>query len=476
MTSVVLTRSQRALLVGSVAWVLAACSSPAAAPSVAPTSPPAAAAPTPAPAKPTTVAAATTAPAAAATTAPAAAAATTAPAAGAPAGTPIKVGVLDDVTGVGAIEGALMRVSTDLVVQRTNANGGINGHPLEVTYVDPKGDATQAINLATQLAQQDNVDVLAGGLFSPECLGVSQLATKLQMVYISTNGCASDVLTSKQCDKYTFRVYPVGRQTGDPVVNFEVKTFGTKWGIIYPDYALGQSTLATTKAALQNNGAEMTVEIAVPLGEANVTPYVTKVPTDGSIQVLQVSETGSDLARVMSVIQQFGINTKVAIVTALGKESFAGVYPDALNGALITGTRPSDGIPGNADDAKYMADWLAIAKGKDADIVGPLGGVEHVTPGNNNGYNAYMSMMSLVLAMRKANFSGKADTDKLISAFETLTVKQGPDFPDGELIMNKDDHQGRVTYYVLKINGQKEEVVQTFPADQLPLIGDCKIS
>jgi branched-chain amino acid transport system substrate-binding protein len=455
------------MLVGSVAWLLAACSSPAATPAAPTSPPPAAAAPTTAAAaKPTTApAGATAAPAAAPTTA----------AAAAPTGTPIKVGVMDDITGVGAIEGALMRVSTDLVVQRTNASGGINGHPLEVTYVDPKGDATQAINLATQLAQQDNVDVLAGGLFSPECLGVSGLAAKLQMVYISTNGCASDVLTSKSCDKYTFRVYPVGRQTGDPAVGFEVKTFGNKWGIIYPDYALGQSTLATTKAALQANGGEMSVEIAVPLGEANVTPYVTKVPTDGSIQVLQVSETGSDLARVMSVIQQFGINQKVAIVTALGKESFAGVYPDALNGAIITGTRPSDGIPGNADDAKYMADWLAIAKGKDADIVGPLGGVDKVTPGNNNGYNAYMSMMALVLAMRKANFSGKADTDKLVSAFETLTVKQGPDFPDGDLIMNKDDHQGRVTYYLLKINGQKEEVVQTFPADQLPLIGSCKI-
>jgi branched-chain amino acid transport system substrate-binding protein len=382
---------------------------------------------------------------------------------------------MDDVTGVGAIEGALMRVSTDLVVQRTNSSGGINGHPLQVTYVDPKGDATQALNLATQLAQQDNVDVLAGGLFSPECLGVSGLAAKLQMVYISTNGCASDVLTSKMCDKYTFRVYPVGRQTGDPTVKFEVTTFGSKWGIIYPDYALGQSTLATTQAALQANGADLPVQIAVPLGEANVTPYVTRVPTDGSIQVLQVSETGSDLARVMSVIQQFGINNKVAIVTALGKESFAGVYPDALNGAIITGTRPSDGIPGNADDAKYMQEWLAIAKGPDADIVGPLGGVDHVTPGNNNGYNAYMSMMALVTAMRKANFTGKADTDKLVSAFETLSIPQGPDFPDGQLIMNKDDHQGRTTYYLLKINGQKEEVVQTFPADQLPLIGDCKI-
>lgn len=382
---------------------------------------------------------------------------------------------MDDVTGVGAIEGALMRISTDLVVQRTNSSGGINGRPLQVVYVDPKGDATQARDLALQLAQQDNVDVLAGGLFSPECLGVQGLAEQLKIVYISTNGCASDVLTSKQCSKYTFRVYPVGRQTFDTTTKFEVQTYGTKWGIIYPDYALGQSNLQSLQAALTANGAELPVQIPVPLGEANVTPYVTKVPTDGSITVLQVSETGSDLARVMSVIQQFGINQKLTIVTGLGKESFAGVYPDALNGALITGTRPSDGLPGNADDAKYMQDWLAIAKGQDADFLGPLGGPDRVTPGNNNGYNAYMSMMALVLAMRKASFTGKADTDKLISAFETLSVKQGPEFPDGDFIMNKDDHQGRTTYYLLKVNGQKEEVVQTFPADQLPLVGDCKI-
>src|SRR6185437_14564365 len=103
------------------------------------------------------------------------------------------------------------------------------------------------------------------------------------------------------------------------------------------------------------NGTDFSVKIPVPLGEANVTPYVSKIPTDGSIQVLQVSSTGSDLARVMSVIQQFGINQKVKIVTALGKESFAGVYPDAMSGAIIRGARPSDGLPNSADDTAFAA-------------------------------------------------------------------------------------------------------------------------
>src|SRR5204863_857103 len=97
------------------------------------------------------------------------------PAAAKPTGTPIKVGVLDDITGVGAIEGALLRISVELVVDQANSSGGINGHPLQVVYVDPKGDAAQALQLATQLAQSDNVDVLSGGIFSPECLGVQGL-------------------------------------------------------------------------------------------------------------------------------------------------------------------------------------------------------------------------------------------------------------------------------------------------------------
>jgi branched-chain amino acid transport system substrate-binding protein len=387
---------------------------------------------------------------------------------------PIKIGVLDDITGVGAIEGALLRISTELVVDQTNSSGGVNGHPIQVIYADPKGDATQALNLATQLVQQDDVDVLTGGIFSPECLGLQGLAAKVGLVYVPLNGCANEQFSTQFCNRYAFRVFPAGRQLDDPLVAYEVKNFGKNWAIIYPDYVLGQSALATAKAALGRNGTGFTTEIAVPLGEANVTPYVSKVPTDGSIDVLQVSSTGSDLARVMSVIQQFGINKKVKIVTALGKESFAGVYPDAMDGAIIRGVRPSDGLPGDPNDAAFAAAWKAMAQ-KNADIAGPLGGADKATPGNNNGYNAYGSMKALVLAMRAANFTGKADTDKLIAAFETLNVPPGPDLPSG-LVMNKADHQGKWVTHLLQINGQKEDILATFTADQLPAIGDCKVS
>src|SRR5262245_5136171 len=74
-------------------------------------------------------------------------------------GPPIKIGVLDDNAANTAVEGAEMRVNTDLAVAQINASGGIHGHPLQVVYSDPQGQPDQAISQAQQLVQQQGVDV-----------------------------------------------------------------------------------------------------------------------------------------------------------------------------------------------------------------------------------------------------------------------------------------------------------------------------
>src|SRR5579859_7526927 len=111
-----------------------------------------------------------------------------------PTGTPIKIGYMADANGTSAPIAAGMHLGTDLAVQQVNAAGGINGHPLQVTYVDPQSDPTQASQMATQLIQTDKVDVLMGAVLSSECLVVQQLVAKLQVVYLPTFGCAAGVL------------------------------------------------------------------------------------------------------------------------------------------------------------------------------------------------------------------------------------------------------------------------------------------
>jgi len=113
---------------------------------------------------------------------------------------------------------------------------------------------------------------------------------------------------------------------------------------------------------------------------------------------------------------------------------------------------------------------------QDAAAAAPLGGADNASPGNGNGYNVYVSMNALKLAMRAAQFTGRADTEKLVGAFENLQMPQGPEFPGGAIILNKSNHQGQMTFHLLKIDGQQDELVQTFPADSLPTTGDCTVT
>src|SRR5437867_2295500 len=99
-----------------------------------------------------------------------------------------------------------MHLGTDLAVSQINTAGGINGHPLQVMYVDPQSDPTQASQMATQLIQTDKVDVLMGAVLSSECLVVQQLVAKLQVAYMPTFGCAAEEFSTQFSNRYASRV------------------------------------------------------------------------------------------------------------------------------------------------------------------------------------------------------------------------------------------------------------------------------
>jgi ABC-type branched-subunit amino acid transport system substrate-binding protein len=389
-------------------------------------------------------------------------------------GPPIRIGVLDDSATSSAIEGAELRTNTDLAVAQINASGGIKGHKLETVYVDPRGDAAQAVSMAQQLVQQQNVDVLVGGIFSPECLGIQNLAPRLQVVYMASTGCLSEDFSAKQCNRNSFRITPAGRQGVIPLSQYIVNTYGKKWALVYSDYAYGQSQLVAYTIGLQAAGGELTTKIPVPLNETNVNPYVTKIPTDGSISGVINTQAGADVIRSLQSMQQFGVNKKMPVVGVFGKERWAGVYPDVVNGSLAVTNALSDSPSDNRYDIDYHKAFRAQLAKEDASVQGTLGGPARAVPGIS-GYQGYTTITGLKLAMIASNFTGKADTDRLITALQNLKAAQGPDFPGGAFLMSKSDHQGAMTSYIARVNGQREEVVSTIPPEKTPAIGSCQV-
>jgi urea transport system substrate-binding protein len=473
---------KRSVVVSSVLCVLlvAACSTtPQAAPTTAPaaaqaTSAPAAGAPAPtsAPAAPQ----ATSAPAAAApkpTTAPGAAAAT-GPAPSTATGTPIKIGYEADANGTSAPIAAGMHLGTDLAVEQINAAGGINGHPIQVTYVDPQSDPTQASQMATQLIQTDKVDVLMGGVLSSECLVVQGLAAKLQTVYLPTFGCAAEDFAASSCNRYAFRFEPVGRQELGPLVDFIVKNYGKRFAMMYSDYAYGQSQLKAYGDLLGPQGASVTLPIPVPQNEPNLAPYVTKIPTDGSIDAVIINGLGAgDLTRVSLALGQYGIAPKVQVVGNSGRDVYGGTYPDFLKGSVNVQTYISGQPPNNQYGMAYDAAWHDIAQ-REQDWANIFGGADKALP--FEGYLQYSAMRALATAMKAASFTGHQDTEALIAALEKVNLPMGPDAPGGGIIMNPADHQGQQTVYVYKVGGPTEDdIVATVPAEQVPQFNSCHV-
>ncbi len=83
-------------------------------------------------------------------------------AAGPATGEPIKIGLSNSLTGFSAAPGVSIDKGVKLEIEFINANGGINGRPLELVEYDDKSDVPTAVANINKLIQQDKVFATIG--------------------------------------------------------------------------------------------------------------------------------------------------------------------------------------------------------------------------------------------------------------------------------------------------------------------------
>ena len=83
-----------------------------------------------------------------------------------PGADPIKVGVIADQTGPLSFVGLANANVARMVIGDINAKGGLLGRHLELCLEDGATDDAAAAAVAAKLVDQDNVDVVLGGIFS----------------------------------------------------------------------------------------------------------------------------------------------------------------------------------------------------------------------------------------------------------------------------------------------------------------------
>jgi branched-chain amino acid transport system substrate-binding protein len=79
---------------------------------------------------------------------------------------PLKVGLLEDISGDLAFMGMPKLHGSQLAVEEINKSGGILGRQIELIHLDPQGDNARYQEFGRRQLNRDKVDVLIGGITS----------------------------------------------------------------------------------------------------------------------------------------------------------------------------------------------------------------------------------------------------------------------------------------------------------------------
>ncbi len=380
---------------------------------------------------------------------------------------PYKVGSLQPLSGAAAAGGKTALVGVQMAVDRINAAGGINGRPVELIVADDESKPDVGRRKTEKLVVEDNVDVHLGGFLSNICLACMPVFEEAKIVNM-ISVCLDTTLTTSKCNRYSFRPYDYAPAQAVAFAPYLVNKMGKKWHLAYADYSWGQSTRDAYADEIKKVGGSIVGTTGIPLGTADMTPFLSKITGDfdGFFGIF----FGKDGVTVGNQAYDLGLTKKykwagdgaIAESTnlpALGNkiEGFVGInrYVPVLDPPLDTPAHK-----------KFFEESLKRLKAIDAS--GPL--PDRYVQSN------FEAMNALKLGMEKSKFQGRQDTMKLIEALEGLEMKEGDDFPQGDKVLRKEDHQAFIREFIFDVKDGKHRILDVIPKEKTIFPPACKFA
>jgi len=357
-----------------------------------------------------------------------------APTAAPTAGAPLKIGLLTDQSGALAIYGPMLENGFALGLEyATGGTNSIAGRAIQVITKDTASKADVGTQVARDLIEKENVDVLVGVPSSGVALAVAELAKQYKKIYIAQPAASPD-LTGKNFNPYVFRTSRTSDQdalASGAALNKLGKTFVQ----IAPDYAFGYGSAAGFYTVVKAGGGKFAVNdtpekagaIYIPQDAKDFTPYLEKV-LDTKAEVLVVTWAGAGFVPLFTQMQQLGVFKAMQVYTGMGdNQTLKSGYSFATgsSGLIVY----HYGLPKNA-----VNDWL-VQKHKDKFKSVP----DLFTEGG------FTAAQMLVAGLKATN--GDSSADKLMPVFEKMSF----DGPKGKYTVRDYDHVLLQTMYVVKL-------------------------
>ncbi|WP_185984969.1 ABC transporter substrate-binding protein [Aureimonas mangrovi] len=231
-------------------------------------------------------------------------AATALPAAAQVSGDVVKIGILNDQSGVYADFGG--RWSYEAARMAVEDFGGeAAGAPVEVITADHQNKPDVASNIALQWYDTEQVDTIMELTTSSVGLAVQGLSRERRKITINTGAATTD-LTGPQCSPYGFHwaydTHMLATGTGGALVS----QGGDTWFFLTADYAFGYSLEAQTTRFVTDHGGQVLGSVRHPLSTTDYSSFLLQAQASGA-KVIGLANAGLDTSNSVKQAAEFGI-------------------------------------------------------------------------------------------------------------------------------------------------------------------------
>ena len=265
---------------------------------------------------------------------------------------PYTVGAVLSLTGAQAGLGGPEQKTIKMEVDRINAEGGINGHPLEVIIEDDASDVDQAVAATTKLIEQDEVLAIIGSTGTGQTMA---MRAEIDTAGIPQVSLAGSLVITKEFDPLVFQT-PWSNALVAPITLQYLKDEGfSKIGLITEDTGFGK------------DGKSLVNEMAADYGLTVVSDQVFK-PTDTDMtgQLTVIKGAGADVVLMWSSVaassivpknmQQLGMTIPLVGSHGIARQEFITSAGGAAEGvAMFAGKILAPEAYGEGSDAYEVA-------------------------------------------------------------------------------------------------------------------------
>ncbi|HEX3217384.1 MAG TPA: ABC transporter substrate-binding protein [Aestuariivirgaceae bacterium] len=217
---------------------------------------------------------------------------------------PIKIGVLNDRSGVYAdLAGEGSVIAAKMAVEDFGADA--KGFKVDILSADHQNKPDIASNISRQWIDQDGVDVIADVPTSSAALAVNEVVREKNKIFL-VSGAASSDLTGAKCSPntvhWTYDTWALAHGTGKAMV----EQGGKKWFFITADYAFGQALERDTTAVIKAAGGEVVGSVKHPFPGQDFSSFLLQAQSSGA-QVIGLANAGGDTINSIKQAAEFGI-------------------------------------------------------------------------------------------------------------------------------------------------------------------------